>query len=116
MGTGAATGAACDRYAWVDDLTQGALLDELARHGVALAGRPEPEDRAQHLADEDERDRFQLIPLGNSWFRLEPDSGGRLWGSFVPDPRWPHVTDGRPPARTPNRSGSTTTPRILRDG
>lgn len=99
MGTGAATGAACDRYAWVDDLTQGALLDELARHGVALAGRPEPEDRAQHLADEDERDRFQLIPLGNSWFRLEPDSGGRLWGSFVPDPRWPHVTDGRPPVR-----------------
>ena len=46
-----------------------------------------------------ERDRFQLIPLGHACFRLEPDSGGRLWGSFVPDPRPPHETDGRPPVR-----------------
>ena len=88
-----------DRFGWVDDLSHEAMLDELARQGTALGGHFDPGDRTQHLEREDERDRFQLIPLGHAWFRLEPDSGGRLWGSFVPDPRRPHETDGRPPVR-----------------
>lgn len=88
-----------DGFGWVDDLSREELLAELARSGVEMAGQVDPADRAHHLADTDERDRFQLIPLGGAWFRLEPDSGGRLWGCFIPDPRRPHVTDGRPPVR-----------------
>lgn len=81
---------------WVDDLDADGLLDELARHGLALDGDPDHADPGESVeADE----MYQLVPLGQAWLRLEPDSAGRLWGSFIPDARYPAVTDGQPPIR-----------------
>lgn len=81
---------------WVDDLDAAGLLEELARHGTALDGDP---DHADPVDIVDAGEMYQLVPLGHAWLRLEPDSAGRLWGSFVPDARFPSVTDGQPPIR-----------------
>lgn len=82
---------------WVDDLDSDQLLSELALHGHAVDGDPEhstPDGGAEY-----EGPNYQLIPLGESWLRLEPDTGGRMWGTLIPDARHPDITNGDPPIR-----------------
>lgn len=91
--------------AWVDDIDHERLLAELAAHGLQLDGDPQ---NAEPLASGDDEACYQLIPLGEAWLRLEPDSGGRLWGTFVPDARHPSISDGQPPIRLDDDSEDLT--------
>lgn len=81
---------------WVDDLDLDHLLLELAIHGIDVGGDPTD---VQIGVVPDGVPTYQLVPIGESWLRLEADSSGRMWGSFVPDARHPEVTDGQPPLR-----------------
>lgn len=94
--------------ACVDDLDKTALLAALAASGTELSGEPR-----RPSGPDPEAQPFQLIPLGNAWLRLEPDRAGHLWGSFVPDARFPDCSDGRPPVRfdddSPDLDGWLTT-------
>ncbi|WP_040161957.1 prolyl oligopeptidase family serine peptidase [Nigerium massiliense] len=79
---------------WVDDLSHDDLLATLAAHGTELDGDP-----GHAELEEYEGPNYELIPLGDAWFRLEPSEDGHLWGHFVPDARSPYESDGRPPVR-----------------
>lgn len=81
---------------WVDDLDRDALLAELARHGLEVDGDP---GHASAPEPEPDMDMFELVPMGESWLRIEPDRSGRLWAVLVPDARYPDVTNGEPPIR-----------------
>ncbi|WP_232547031.1 prolyl oligopeptidase family serine peptidase [Propioniciclava soli] len=81
---------------WVDDLDAEQLLAALATHGCEVDGDP---SHATPGGAESDGPSYQLIPLGDAWLRLEPDSGGRLWGAMIPDARHPDVTNGEPPMR-----------------
>lgn len=82
--------------AWVDDIDHDRLLAVLAEHGVELDGDPAHADPEMDI---DPDDMYQLIPLGDAWLRLDPDSAGHVWGTFIPDARHPNVSDGQPPLR-----------------
>lgn len=81
---------------WVDELDQGDLIKELARHGVRV---PDAGEGDHPQATDEEAHPYQLLPIETAWLRLERDERGRLLGSFVPDPRHPEVTDGSLPIR-----------------
>lgn len=81
---------------WVDDTSQETMLTLLERYGVQIAGEihnivPDPPPEGVPT--------YQLFPIGNAWLRIEMDADGRLWGSMVPDARYPEKTDGSPPIR-----------------
>ncbi len=80
---------------WVDDLDDEGLLAELGRHGRAVDGDP---GHAGAEADPDQP-TYQLVPIGDTWLRLDGDADGRIWGSFIPDARYPHQSDGQRPIR-----------------
>ncbi|MFT3971099.1 MAG: prolyl oligopeptidase family serine peptidase [Micropruina sp.] len=84
-----------DELSWVDDLDDDQLLATLAQHGEAVDGDPAHAGPPPGQGDA----AFQLIPLGDSWLRLDADSLGRMWGSLIPDARHPGVTNGDPPIR-----------------
>lgn len=84
-----------DELSWVDDLDDDQLLATLAQHGEAVDGDPSHAGRPPGQGDAG----FQLIPLGDAWLRLDADSLGRMWGSLIPDARYPGVTNGDPPIR-----------------
>lgn len=81
---------------WVDDIDHERLLVELGSIGFEVDGDP---THAEPVAPDPDAPTFQLVPMGESWLRLEADSAGRMWGSFIPDARRPDVTDGQPPLR-----------------
>lgn len=90
-----ATRRPSDDFSWVDDLSDDELLGLLAAEGEQVDGDP---SHARPLPSTD-APAYQLLPLGSRWLRLEQDTRGRLFASFIPDARYPNVTDGRPPVR-----------------
>ncbi|WP_394276294.1 alpha/beta hydrolase family protein [Luteococcus sp.] len=79
--------------AWVDDIDHSQLLAELACHGTEIPSEPSDDAPPARAGG------YQLLPIEDSWLRLEQDESGRLWASHVPDARFPDVSDGSPQVR-----------------
>ncbi len=89
-----------DAFTWVDDTSPDELLDLLRQYGVSVGSDDGSGLPPAPTPDDQDVPRYQLLPLGESWLRLEIDPGGRgMVGFFVPDARTPLVDDGRPPVR-----------------